>query len=41
MATSRQRDNGTYTGRVETGVPGGPKRGDAVVFRKQDVFEIV
>ena len=28
-------------GRVETGVPGGPKRGDAVCFEKRHVFEIV
>lgn len=40
MCTSKQRDNGTYSGRCETGVPGGPRRGDTVIFCKKHVFEI-
>ena len=41
MATSKRRSNGTYSGKVETGCPGGPHRGDAVYFEKKHIFEIV
>jgi hypothetical protein len=37
---SHRRENGTFIG-VADDTTGGIKRGDAVVFRKQDVFEIV
>lgn len=39
--TSTKRSNGTFTGKVETGVPGGPLRGDAVVFEKRHVHEVI
>ena len=41
MCTSRKRPNGTYLGRAETSCPGGPHRGDQVIFEKRHIYEVV